>query len=595
MKIRTLQFVCSFVFLILSIKAQAQNFQMVSTVGLGDELTCLAISPKDPNFVLVGTTSGTIHRTIDGGATWREETVVVSKSIFYGRERVYPSVVRRSLPQTQKTAQHMMNEVLQKEENLEYALGLPGKSPHLQGWLRGKGLQTSGNNLQQFLVEKGDRPSSINWIDVDWNDDNYVYVATMDGLYRSTDRGRNYIRIWQGRSSAAERMISTVATIPNFPKRILLGTAAGVFYSEDRGISFRRDMNFYITGAYVRGLYVDGAQPGLVHMAMGGAAMATPDAGQNWITTYWHLWGPRSDVQWVGLGPDNIRLIGTRDGLWVSFQGGEMGTWERRGRKFVGDTVNTILPTQDPKKWYVTTPQALWVTEDSGTNWRKVFQTGGRESPRWIAAPQGQSEPIWLLTNRGVFRTGQPPGLEKEKARRRNPRLWDIPPLHVFWRRVQRHNQIYYKDNQNYRERAPFAALIPNFSVTGVFNPAGTIALEREFPHLHWDYLYRNQLYKRDAMIEVFALWDLGRLIFDRMAQPYFGRVERSLEAIRQDMTERVNRLYREYQLLAHSLAYAPPKEILAREFYKIRLQEISAYFDAVSGGFWSEATGGKS
>ncbi|MBW2735552.1 MAG: hypothetical protein JRH20_24470, partial [Deltaproteobacteria bacterium] len=294
------------------------KFQLVPTVGFGDTFTCIGISHRDPNFVMIGTATGRLHRTIDGGKTWEEVWVLQHRSLFFGRER-------------------------QADPTLEYALGLPGKSPHLQSWLRQKGLHTSGVNLQQFLVKEGDKPSGINWIEVDWHDENRVWVATSYGLYRSLNKGRSFVRIWQGRSGQAQRTINAVVTDPGDPKTLIVGTAGGLFISRDRGISLKKEMNFYVHGGFVRALYYDREMKGLLHMAMGGAAMASPDHGKNWITTRWHLWSPRSQVQWISLGPNNIRAMATRDGVFASWQGGEMGTWVRRGHRLTKQDVISVM------------------------------------------------------------------------------------------------------------------------------------------------------------------------------------------------------------------------------------------------------------
>jgi len=90
------------------------------------------------------------------------------------------------------------------------------------------------------------------------------------------------------------------------------------------------------------------------------------------------------------------------------------------------------------------------------------------------------------------------------------------------------------------------------------------------------------------------AWWDLNRLIFDKRELPHWGRIERNLSAVRQDMTERLHRLYLEYQRVARILVLNPPANVLARHFHEIRLQEIAAYFDAISGGYWGKKTRGE-
>ena len=543
----------------------------INAAGLGEELTCIGQSHRDPNFVMIGTTTGRILRTVDGGATWQIVTVTPPRTLFFGRER-------------------------SPDPRMEYALGLPGKSPHLQQWLRQKGLHTSGINMQQVLVQKGDKMVSVNWIEVDWNDEDRVYVGTVDGLYRSTDRGRTFIRIFQGRSSPSERMVNSVATDPHDPRRLLMGTANGLFYSRDRGATFFKTLNFYMRDAYIREIWFDPEQRGLVHVAMGGSAMASPDGGQNWITTHWDgLSGPRSDVQSISLGPQNLRLIGTRDGVFASWQGGEMGSWRRRGYRFVGTYIIKVLATTDPRVWFALTRDGLWVTGDAGLNWTPYFVTGGKGTPRWIAAHGGNPDHLWLITNRQVFRMGPPPKLRQVAPARAMPRrILDVPPLYTLHKRVLRHNQLYFPQAQGYRERGPWAALLPRITVGAHYMPAVDVMGVKDWQHAHWPYGYFNRSMDYSPTFEVFVMWDLGRLIFDKRELPHWGRIERNLGAIRRDLAERLNRLYQEYVRVARMMVHAPPADALTREYHKIRLQELTAYFDAVSGGYWSKALRGE-
>ncbi|MCA9666869.1 MAG: hypothetical protein KC503_14820 [Myxococcales bacterium] len=551
-----------------SARAERDGFYQVASAGLADDYTCIGISHRNPNLVFVGTSTGKILRTDDGGATWQETLVTPARSLFFGRER-------------------------QSDSRLEYALGLPGKSPHLQSWLRQKGLHTSGINLQQLLVKKGDKQVAVNWIEVSWHDENLIYVGTVDGLYRSVDGGRTYLRIWQGRSGMRERIINTVVTDPAVPGRLMVGTASGLFYSKDGGASFRKEMDFYIRDSYIRGMWFDRTQKGLVHMAMGGASMASPDAGKNWITTYWHLWGPRGSVHWLSLGPGNLRLMGTEDGLFASLQGGEMGSWKRRGIRFVKQTIDKVQATKDPRIWYATTEIGLWKTYDQGLSWRRVIELGGKEQPRWVEAWANDPNQMWFITNRAIYRRGVILKMRAQSAAPRRRRLLDVPSLHTFWKHVMRHHHHYFADIQRYKDRAPWASLLPEVIVSGYWSPTRDVALIKSFPWFQYPYTYFNQRIDRELSLEVLAMWDFTRLVFDRRALPHFGRIERNLNAHRLELGDRMRKLYREYILVARTLAFSPPQDPITRQFLRIRIQEITAYFDAISSGYWSKKSKG--
>jgi photosystem II stability/assembly factor-like uncharacterized protein len=553
----------------------AAQFYAVQTVGFGDDLTCIAISHRDPNFVLVGTSEGRILRTLDGGATWQSVVVTPLRSTFYGRER-------------------------QPDPALEYAMGLPGKSPHLQSWIRRQGLTTSGINLAQLLTLKGEKNVAINWIEVAWHNENIIYAGTLNGLYRSGDKGRSFVRIFQGYSSAAERSVLTVATDPHDPRHVMLGTASGLFVSKDGGFTFRKTFNYYLVDGHIREIWFDAEQKGLIHLAMAGSAMASPDSGEHWITTHWNDWGPRADVLSLSLGPSNVRVIGTRDGVFASWQGGEMGTWKRAGLRFVGAMIPKVVATQNPQMWLAVTDQALWLTNDSGLNWRKVHQTGGKEITRWVTAYRGDPSHLWFITNRYIYRAGPPPSMRRYDLRRRAPvSLLKVPPLADFVSRVLKHKGIHFAENQRYRERALFAAFLPSLTAGYHYAPAQDTTMVKNwvrfpnFPYTYYNRSYDGSGFLRNGNFEIIANWDLSRLIFDRARLPHWGRVERAHAALRQELTERLHRLYLEYRRISRVLVFAPPADEIVRQYHEIRLQELAAYLDAMSGGYWSKATGG--
>jgi photosystem II stability/assembly factor-like uncharacterized protein len=518
---------------------------------------------------MIGTTEGKILRSEDGGATWQESVVTPSLQLYFGRER-------------------------QPDPRMEYALGLPGKSPHLQSWIRRQGLTTSGINLQQLLVQKGEKAVAVTWIEVDWRNENKVYVGTQNGIYRSADKGRTFVRAFQGESSAAERMVNTVAVDPFNSRRVLIGTASGLFTSEDGGFTFHKCIDFYLIDAHVREIWFDPEQKGLLHVAMAGSAMASPDGGKHWITTHWNDWGPRADVTSLSLGPENIRVIGTRDGVFASFQGGEMGTWKRRGLRFVGTLMIKVLATKQPKIWFALTDDAVWMTSDSGSHWRKIFQTGGKDSVRWISAFKGDLRHLWFLSSREVYRMGTPPKMRRTEEGARAPvTLLRVPLLTELLTRILKHNKVYFPDTAEYRARSSWAAFLPEITAGFTYAPDRTIQGIKTFQYMQYPYQYWNRSLEKGANWEITANWDLGRLVFDKASMPHWGRVERNLAAIRQDLTDKTHRLYLEYRKVARVLVYAPPADELARQYLEIRLQEISAYLDGISGGFWGKATGG--
>jgi hypothetical protein len=255
--------------------------------------------------------------------------------------------------------------------------------------------------------------------------------------------------------------------------------------------------------------------------------------------------------------------------------------------------VDRVLATGVPNAWLATTRAGVWLTLDAGLDWAKIFQTGGSEDPRGLVAHRGDPRQIWLLTNRAVYRTGEVAALRPDASVTPRANLVDIPPLHRFWKYVLKRNGLLFEDTARYKAKAPWAALWPILSFGASYANERDTTLMRSFPFLHWPFSYHNRVFRPGWEISGFLFWDLQRLVFDRREMSHYGRVERTQTNLRRELTERVHRLYVEYRRVAHALAFRPPADLLTREFHEIRLQEIAAFFDGISGGYWSKATGG--
>jgi photosystem II stability/assembly factor-like uncharacterized protein len=556
---------CVFTVLVtLEARTSAQVFYPVVSAGLGEELTCGTISHRDPNFVLVGTSTGVIFRSEDGGSTWQKIVVIQPREAFFGPER-------------------------KGFWWQEYGLGLPGFSPHLQSWLRSRGLPTAGLNLQQLLVNKGDRLIGITWLEVDWNNENIVFVGTSDGLYRSQDKARTFTRVFQGVSKAEERQVVSVATDPQDSKKVLLGTAFGLFISQNGGWNFRKHINFYLFESLIREIWFDPENKNIIHLAMGGSAMASPDGGKNWITTHWDERPERADVISMSIGPENLRLIGTRDGIFASFQGGEMGTWRRRGIRFIGQTIMKVLATRQPSTWLVMTDEALWATQNYGVDWSKVFQFGGQESPRWLMTFKGNLNHLWFLSNKRIYRVGAPPLHRRIDLRmRKSKKVLEVPALYDFLTYVLRYHRVSFAEAQKYRDRGPWASLFPAVSANFAYSHSARPTEYHDYLYRAFPYQWYNVPNQTRYTLGIVLNWEIDWLVFTKRMLPHFGRVERNLAGIRQSLTDRISKLYPEYKQVARQLAMAPPANRLAREYLEIRLHEIAAYFDGISGGYWS-------
>jgi len=273
-----------------------------------------------------------------------------------------------------------------------------------------------------------------------------------------------------------------------------------------------------------------------------------------------------------------------------------MGTWQRRGYRLIKTTIIKVMATKNPSHWYALADQAIWFTEDSGLNWRKIYHVGGRDTPRWITSFQGDPAHLWFITAKEIYRRGPPPQIRRYDLRHRYPQaLLKVPDLAEFVRRILKHNRVYFAQNQEYREQSLLAAFLPKITAAAHYNITRDIINIGTYKFPFYPFTYYNTAFDTGTNIEVMANWELGQLLFRREGLPHWERIERNLSGVRQDLTEQTHRLYLEYRRIARLLVYEPPASELVRQYHEIRLQEITAYLDGLSGGYWSKAIGGAS
>jgi len=90
-----------------------------------------------------------------------------------------------------------------------------------------------------------------------------------------------------------------------------------------------------------------------------------------------------------------------------------------------------------------------------------------------------------------------------------------------------------------------------------------------------------------DHRLEFRLTWNLDRLVFNKNEMSVYKELKKLME-LRTDILKEITKLYFERRRLQVNLIINPPKGILAMVRQKLRLQELTADLDALSGGYFS-------
>jgi hypothetical protein len=94
-----------------------------------------------------------------------------------------------------------------------------------------------------------------------------------------------------------------------------------------------------------------------------------------------------------------------------------------------------------------------------------------------------------------------------------------------------------------------------------------------------------------ELTLEFRAQWDLDRLLFDRN-ELYLSREAALLAELRQDVVAEATRLYFERRRLQVELLVEPPVHAHSLLRARLRLEELTAALDGLTGGFFRRALG---
>lgn len=143
--------------------------------------------------------------------------------------------------------------------------------------------------------------------------------------------------------------------------------------------------------------------------------------------------------------------------------------------------------------------------------------------------------------------------------------------------------RVHPEEVDSWRIRARTNALAPRLTTTG----QGILNDDRRTVDKPGDPTIISQDNDQSGRLTVGATWDLNRLIFEP-AEMAVARESVRIANLRDRVLDEVTRRYFERRRLQVDLELSPPKDLGDRVKKELRLQELTADIDAVTGGWFS-------
>jgi hypothetical protein len=435
-------------------------------------------------------------------------------------------------------------------------------------------------------------------------DEHTVYLATNDGLYARGLRDYHFKRIFYS-SDEHERQCLSIAAVSG---KLLLGTRHGLFMKDKNDVSWQA-MGGELSDALISQIAIYGNAA----YALNTEAVFRIDPVKNSYTK----------IFTVGLSRE-----------------GEGDPDEEETAQTVESTL-IDLRSADLKTFYLATQKGVYVSHDSGQNWRSLTDEGlplnelrrlligkgegellaatargvyrysknrweqmyqGLESNNVFDLAQDNEGNIYAATDRGLFMIR--PSLF-QKGPDRPERSEGFPPskfpfknyadieLHFDFeptiRDVQamaiEYAEVHPDKIKKWRKQAQMKAMAPSLS-TGV-NRSAT-------DKFHWDTGPNPDALQKGREYldwDVGLSWDLGELIWNNDQTSIDSRSKLMVE-LREDVLDQVTRIYFERRRIQVDLINRPDIEPIEKIEQQMRLAELTAIIDGFTGGNFSKRMG---
>jgi photosystem II stability/assembly factor-like uncharacterized protein len=370
---------------------EAQSWMLLGPNG-GDARS-FADGSSDANRILLGTSTGTIFLSTDGGHSWshwahlgKENHYVIDHIIVDPTDSNIIFCSAWSVDSRESGEVFVSHDGGRTWSALPAMHGRPVRSlamseanPHIlvEGGLDGVYLTTdSGNQWERISPENDQTIRNVESVAIDPRDPDVIYVGTSHLAWKTSNRGATWHEISRGMVDDSD-VFSIVVDADN-PQIIFASACSGIYKSVNAGETFHKVQGIPFSARRTRVLKEDPSNPNVLYAGTTGGLWKTSDLGKTWN----QVTSTEIVVNDVFVDPRNssrLLLATDRAGVLASDNGGQVFSPSNRG--YTHRHVTAIVPDQDD-------PQIIFVGVAGDREWGGVFCLNEKEQ-RWIQTSIG--------------------------------------------------------------------------------------------------------------------------------------------------------------------------------------------------------------
>ncbi len=407
-----------FVLLALCFVSAAWAGQWTALGPDGGDVRSLAYDPQNPDHIFLGTSTGTLFSSTDGGHSWtRFAHLGNGDDYVIDHLAIDPQNTNKMYAAAWSVENQQAGDLFRSNDGgttWETTPAMHGKSIRamaisasdsktlVAGALDGVFRSTDGGKNWQKISSSNQEIHNIESIAVDPKDPNVVYAGTWHLAWKTDDGGANWHHINKGMIEDSD-VFSIIVDSTN-PSVVFASACSGIYKSQTAGDSFQKIQGIPFSARRTRVLKQDPTNASIVYAGTTEGLWKTSDAGKTWV----RVSNPDVVVNDVMVDPRNssrVMLATDRAGVLASEDGGHSFVTSNHG--YTHRYVTSILADKnDSNTFYVGVVNdremgGVFVSHDAGQHW--LQKSKGLDGRDVFTLKQASNGELVAGTNRGMF------------------------------------------------------------------------------------------------------------------------------------------------------------------------------------------------
>jgi len=439
---------------------------------------------------------------------------------------------------------------------------------------------------------------------------NICYLATDRGLYKTYNDGESWARIFSSSGNATKNAVF-VEISNKHPNIIFLGTTQGLYKSTDYGKNWVLAKGGLNAKTEIRQI-ISGNEDKVIYIATDKGIYRSEDYGENWELIFSSIEFKDNNLQ-EGENDNSdiadtaneeteavfqVKSISFNEGvLYIGTNRGVFRIKEKNTEKIpnhglIGRNINKIINTADGNL-LVGTEKGCFLYDEKENLWHLICeQVNGVKINEIKETFYKNKRYVFIGTQNGAYIFENPVLNEPKQISEDNSlepqklplsRFQNEPTIKEIQNKAVEYAEVHPEKIKNWRKLATQRALLPKVSFDVDYGLDETYEI---YTSASTSYTV-NGPRDRSWNVGVSATWDLADLIWNE-SQTSIDVRSKLMVQLRDDILNEVTRYYFERKRLINELSMNPPKDEKAKAEKELKLEELTANIDALTGGYFS-------